>query len=256
VRDAIVEAFYAAHDGYSIDWLLANPQLQAEFHEACRDVGLIGGPADWNHELLRLRKSGGFPKHGKAKTVHFSDQELDAYSFAAEIAWRLTGDKFRGPSLDQIFCDPANAAYFDRAAKRFAPGFEPSHYRWAALRLRKSSRDLVNEVKRYHFVFANRDFTRFQTWRGFKPKKLNGHPGLYILRDAEKQPLFIGYTPDLGRRLAQHAASPAISGEVAQVATISGTNLPGAEYRDAFKEELVRRYHPRWNVNLVGLGSM
>ncbi len=34
IRDAIVDAFYAAHDGYSIDWLLANPQLQAAFHEA------------------------------------------------------------------------------------------------------------------------------------------------------------------------------------------------------------------------------
>ena len=106
VRDAIVEAFYAAHDGYSIDWLLAKPQLQAAFHEACREAGLIGGPADWNRELLRLRKTGGFPKRGQIKKVHVADDELDAYSFAAEIAWRLTSDKFDGPSLDEIFCDP------------------------------------------------------------------------------------------------------------------------------------------------------
>jgi len=40
--DAIVDSFYAAHEGHSIDWLLANPQLQAAFHESCRETGLIG----------------------------------------------------------------------------------------------------------------------------------------------------------------------------------------------------------------------
>ena len=54
----------------------------------------------------------------RIKKVHVADEEMDAYNFAAEIAWRLTSDKFDGPSLDEIFCDPAKAAYFDRAAKR------------------------------------------------------------------------------------------------------------------------------------------
>ena len=134
VRDAIVEAFFAAHEGYSIDWLLANPQLQSAFHEKCRDAGLIGGPVDWNRELLRIRKTGGFPKRGKVEKVHVSDAELEAYDFAAEIAWRFTHDKYRGPSFDEILCDPQKAAYFDRVAQRFAPGFAPAEYRWAALR--------------------------------------------------------------------------------------------------------------------------
>jgi hypothetical protein len=167
----------------------------------------------------------------------------------------MTNDKFAGPSVDEIFCDPAKAAYFDRAARRVGPGFEPAQYRWAALRLRKASRELVNEVKQYHFVFAKRDFTRFQTWRGFKPKKLNGVPGVYLLRDFAKQPLFIGNTLDLGARLAQHLACGALSEEVAQLSIVSGGELPGAEYRHAFKEDLVRRHQPRWNVNLVGLSG-
>ncbi len=163
VRDAIVDSFYTAHDGGSIDWLLANPDLQSEFHEACREAGLIGCPFDWNRELLRVRKTGEFPKRGPIKKVHIADDELDTYGFAAEIAWRMTNDKFDGPSLDEIFCDPAKAAFFDRAARRIAPGFEPAQYRWAALRLRKASRELVKAAKRYHFVFAKRDFNRFQT---------------------------------------------------------------------------------------------
>ncbi|MCI0492817.1 MAG: site-specific DNA-methyltransferase, partial [Planctomycetes bacterium] len=77
VREAIVEAFFATHEGYSTDWLLANPQLQQAYHEACREAGLIGSPADWNRELLRLRKSGGFPKEGKLKRIHFCAADMD-----------------------------------------------------------------------------------------------------------------------------------------------------------------------------------
>jgi site-specific DNA-methyltransferase (adenine-specific) len=253
VRDAIVEAFYDSHDGYSIDWLLASPRLQETFHEACRDAGLIGGPADWNRELLRLRKTGGFPKRGQIKKVQVSDSELDAYAFAAEIAWRLASDKFGGPSLDEILCDPVKATHFDRLAKRFAPGLEPSQYRWAALRLRKASRTLVEDVKKYHFVFAKRDFIRFQTWHRVKPICYVGQSGIYLLRGATKKPLYIGRTLDLGHRLAQHAGCRAIGDLVPQVAVITRADLPSEAYQLAFKEDLVRRYAPKWNVNLVGL---
>jgi site-specific DNA-methyltransferase (adenine-specific) len=256
VREAIVDAFYTSHDGHSIDWLLANPAIQNAFHSACRNSGLIGGPADWNRELLRLRKTGDFPKRGKIKKASISDDELDAYAFAAEIAWRLTSDKFSGPSLDEILCDPDKTAYFDRSAKRFAPGSEPVQYRWAAMRLRKASRELVNDVKQFHFVFAKRDFTRFQKWRGFKFKPLAGQAGIYLLRGHDRAPLYIGRTSDLGRRLAQHADCAVVSDVVAHVSVIAGAELPGAEYQDAFKEDLVRRYRPRWNVNLAGLQAI
>jgi site-specific DNA-methyltransferase (adenine-specific) len=253
VDDAIADAFYAANRGYSIDWLLADHQLQATFHKACQDVGLIGRAADWNRELMRLRKTGRFPKRGRIKKVAIADSELDSYSFAAEIAWRLTSDKFGAPSLDEILCDPDKTAYFDRTAKRFAPGFEPVQYRWAALRLRKASRQLVDDVKKYHFVFAKRDFHRFQMWRSITPSRFAGQSGVYLLRKSDKTPLLVGRTLDLGHRLEEHAECPTISDRVGQISLIVGDELPGGEYQDAFKEELVRRYTPCWNVNLVGL---
>jgi site-specific DNA-methyltransferase (adenine-specific) len=253
VRSTIVDAFYAAHDGFSIDWLLANPVLQNAFHVACREAGLIGSPADWNRELLRLRKTGGFPRRGKIKKATVSDEEMDAYNFAAEIAWRLTSDTFGQPSLDEILCDPEKAFHFDRAAKRFGPGFEPSQYRWAALRLRKASRDLINDMKQYHFVFARRDFGRYQNWKRFESTRLGGRLGIYLLRGWAKESLFIGATLDLGRRLAQHAVCRTVLDSVAQVAIISDDELPGKDYCAAFKEDLVRRYQPKWNVSLVGL---
>jgi site-specific DNA-methyltransferase (adenine-specific) len=254
VRDALVESFYASHDGYSIDGLLVQPSRQAAFHEACQESGLIGGPAEWNRELMRLRKTGGFPKRGDVKKIQVADTELEAYSFAAEIAWRLTSDKFGHSSLDEIFCDPEKATYFDRTAKRFAPGFQPSQYRWAALRLRKASRDLVDEAKRYHFMFVKRDFTRFQNWDRIKPSRYAGQPGMYLLRDAAKMPLFIGHSLDLARRLQTHSDSGPVADAVGHIALIVGIELPGREYQEAFKENLVRRHQPRWNVNLVGLG--
>jgi DNA modification methylase len=256
IREAIAVAFYASHDGYSIDWLLSEPSLQAAFHQACGDAGLIGGPADWNRELLKLRKTGGFPKRGQIKKVHIRDEELDAYSFAAEIAWRLTSDRFASPSLDEILCDPQKCAYFDKSARRFAHGFQAAQYRWAALRLRKASRDLVDQVKQFHFVFAKRDFNRFQAWRRFNASRYNAQPGVYLLRDVTKHSLYIGSSLDLGRRLAQHADCSSIDDVVSQVAVIAGTDLPGTGYQAAFKEYLVRRYEPSWNMLLVGLDAL
>ncbi len=113
----------------------------------------------------------------------------------------------------------------------------------------------MDEVKQYHFVFVNRDFARFQKWNRYKATRSNGQPGLYLLRGEYKEPLYVGQTRDLGRRLAQHLECPAMAEVVTHVSILAGDDLPGPEYRAAFKEDLVRRYQPRWNVCLVGLHS-
>ena len=257
VRDAIVESFYAAHDGYSIDWLLANPHAaRPRFttpaakpaSSAARPIGIAS--------CCGFRKTGEFPKRGPIKKVHVTDDELDAYSFAAEIAWRLTSDKFDGPSLDEIFCDPAKAAFFDRTAKRFAPGFEPAQYRWAALRLRKASRELVDEVKQYHFVFAKRDFTRFQAWQSLQPVATTpASPASTCCAAQQKS----RSTSAARSTLAAGSRSTPIAARSrrrrAHLASSPATNFPAQSTSDAFKEDLVRRYQPKWNVNLVGLES-
>jgi site-specific DNA-methyltransferase (adenine-specific) len=253
IRETIIDAFYASHQGYSIDWLLASPHLQDAYHHRCRDAGLIGNPADWNRELLRLRKAGQFPKRGQIKKVTVPDVELDTYNFAAEIAWRLTSDKFGAPSLDEILCDPVKTAYFDRTARRFAPGFETQQYRWAALRLRKASRELVDAVKQYHFVFAKRDFSRFYSWPSFNPSRVANQRGIYLLRDQARKALFIGLSHDLGHRLEQHGECRSTRDCVAHVSIISGPDLPSELYLAAFREDLIRRYQAGWNVSLVGL---
>jgi site-specific DNA-methyltransferase (adenine-specific) len=251
IRDAVVDAFHDARNGHGVGWLLANPALQNAFHARCREAGLIGGPADWNRELLRLRKAGELPKRDDTKKVSIATGERDEYDFAAEIAWRLAADKFAGASLEEILCDPDKAAFFDRAARRFAPGFGPPQYRWAALRLRKERRRLAAEVKKYHFIFATRDFRRFQSWARCDEGRHTGQPGIYLLRGEEKTPLFIARTLDLGRRLATHDACPAATDVVEHVAILPVEEMPGEAYQAAFTADLIQRYRPRWNLALA-----
>jgi site-specific DNA-methyltransferase (adenine-specific) len=248
-----VDAFYATHDGYSIDWLLSNPSLQVNFHDACRDAGLIGNPTDWNRELLRLRKSGAFPKRGEIKRIHFPSDEIDTYGFAAEIAWRLTSERFGGASLDEIYCDPEWARYFDRTAQRYAPGFSPVNYRWSALHLRKACKELVDDMKKFHFIFRTREFGRALNWQRCDFDRFMGKSGIYALLADDKSHLFLDRTQDIGKRLLQHSSCRAINKSIRYLSTIPSDDLPGPEYQDGLKVDLVRRYGPQFNLTIAGL---
>jgi site-specific DNA-methyltransferase (adenine-specific) len=254
LRDAIVDAFYATHDGYSIDWLLASPPIQTAFQEACRDAGLIGSPTDWNRELLRLRKSGGFPKRGDIRKVHISTEEIEAYGFAAEIAWRLSSEKFGGVSLDEIYCDADKATYFDRQAQRFAPGFEPAQYRWAALRLRKASSVRVGEMKKYDFIVRTRDFRRALNWHRCDFDRYNGKPAIYSLLADDRSHVFLDRAENLGRRLVQHASCSVFQKKVQYLSIIPVEELMDVrDYQIELRDDLVRRHCPELNMTLSGL---
>ena len=87
MRDALVEAFDAASDGYSTDRVVADAELNLRFVAACRERGLQECAADLNRALLNLRKSGGLTGRPRAKQTHFPEE--DEYRFAAEIAVRF-----------------------------------------------------------------------------------------------------------------------------------------------------------------------
>jgi site-specific DNA-methyltransferase (adenine-specific) len=252
IRDAIVNAFNATHDGYSTDWLLASPQLQSAFHEACRDAGLIGKPIDWNHELLRLRKAGRFPKV-HTKKVCFSPAEMDSYRFAAEIAWRLTSERFVGTSLDEILCDPLKAAYFDRVSTRYSLCSNTAGCRWAALRLRKATKSLVDQMTQFHFMYKTREFPRRSLkWESVDPRRFAGHNGLYLLQSEDRTPFFVDTTLNLGERLDHHSKCNAIAKAVRFLSVLPPDELP-IEYQEGFKVDFIRRNDPLLNVNLAKL---
>src|SRR5262249_33136868 len=57
-NEFLIKAYESVYDGYSLDRVLADPELSSALTEKCRDFGLPGCPRDWNHLLMRLRKAG------------------------------------------------------------------------------------------------------------------------------------------------------------------------------------------------------
>ncbi|WP_442484490.1 DNA-methyltransferase [Aeoliella sp. SH292] len=247
-RVAVGKAFLAASGGQSVDRLLANPELQTAFHAECEAAGLLGNGEIWNHELVRLRKSGKLPKQPKTKLAAVTAAELDQYQFAAEIAWQLTSEKFGIESIDELFISPEKGAFFDRLAERYAPGFTAAQYRWAAIDFRKSRHTLAEEAKAYDYVFRTRNFGSPKKLSVRGAAKLNGVAGVYLLTGAGKAPLFVGEAMDLGARLATHATAPATKSKIVGYAVILEEDLPSAEYRAPLKVDLTRRHSPAWNL--------
>ncbi|MGI9457374.1 MAG: DNA methyltransferase [Aeoliella sp.] len=248
-RRMLGESFLQSADGQSADRLICDPRLQKAFHAACSERGLLGTPTVWNHELLRLRKSGSLPKQPHTKISPVTAAQLDRYQFAAEIAWQFTSSKFCIDSIDEILCNVDCSTFFDRTAKRFAPGFEPIDYRWAALDFRKSRHALAADAKAFDYVLATRDFEQFRKLTTRTAASLAGEAGVYLLAGAKRTPLFIGETLDLGARLAQHIAAPATRNKATAFAALLDSDLPSGEYRPPLKVDLAERHKPAWNLS-------
>jgi site-specific DNA-methyltransferase (adenine-specific) len=198
----VVEAFSATHAGYSADRVVADPELNAPFTEACRDMGLVGEPRTWNMLLFRLRKSGGLTGITTKRTT-LDWAECDAFLFASEIAWRMLLDEERAGSLDEILCDPDVSQEFDRIANRFAPGFTPLSYRWAALKLRKQSK--LARIRADSLSPPTRIGKAVQLG-DFDPQRAPEAPGVYVLGvldEPRSRKLYVGEALNLSRRLAR-----------------------------------------------------
>jgi DNA modification methylase len=142
----LLDAFGKVNEGYSLDRVIADPDLSAALAEYCRRLGLPGEARTWNHALFNLRKRGRMSGIAAQRRTDIDWQACDGFLFASEIAWkRLVREEKK--SLDEILCDPALAAEFDRTAERFAPGFTPLQYRWAALKLRKTAQSARTRAK-------------------------------------------------------------------------------------------------------------
>jgi len=199
VNRGVGEAFFAARDGFPVDRLIADPDMNARFAEICGRLGLPGKPTDWNHRLMNLRKAGyfkGLPR-SKVTTFPLEEAEFEKYKFACEIAMQ----KFRvdGRPLDHVLCDPQLANRFDEIVRSMIP--EPItalKIRWFALRIRKAAwiykrdarrlKDVIEEPLRYHNPFSLQ-------WA-----RIPASPGLYWLQ-GEGRHFYVGETPNLRERL-------------------------------------------------------
>ena len=138
----IAQAYLEVRGGFSIDRVVADPDLDRRFLRRCRELGLGGTDFDLNWKLFNGRKNKYFSD--LPKTRNYTASRKDEFEFSSEIASRYVQEQVRKQgrgdvSLDKIICDPDLAAEFDEIAARLAPGFAALDYRWVALGVRKAA---------------------------------------------------------------------------------------------------------------------
>jgi DNA modification methylase len=196
----IIEAFERTHNGFSMDRIVADPDLNKEFVMACTNLGLAGDARTWNMLLFRLRKAGRLSHIETLRRTSIPWDECDEFLFASEIAWQMLLDDHSARSLDEILCDPELAAQFDEIAGRFAPGHKPLDYRWGALKLRKEAR--YARSRAMILKPPDRFFGKMLPIDELGAKNLPEKPGLFVLSEDENRTrnLYAGETLNLRRR--------------------------------------------------------
>ncbi len=249
MEQGIVAAYHQAADGHSADYLLCHPELNRQFLVACRELGVPGSESLWNQCVLRLRKSGKFPP-ATNKPKRLNQKQMDSFSFASEIAIKLLSVEY-GLTLDAILCTPEFAGEFDQLAARFAPGYTPFQYRWAALAIRKRA-GLKNTRRLASETFGH--WLRERLPQSIALRKFDAsqfqQPGVYLLCNQE-QKLYVGETEDIGVRVVQ-----AIENSAWQQYKPSHVYVWPAHSAEkhALQSVLVERFQPVLNSTILRLG--
>jgi site-specific DNA-methyltransferase (adenine-specific) len=245
-ESGLLEAFGTVNDGYSLDRVIADPDLNAALTEQCRRLSLPGEARTWNHALFNLRKRGRLAGIATQRRTDLDWEYCDAFLFASEIAWRELVEK-GAKSLDEILCDPALAAEFDQVAARFAPGFKSLEYRWAALKLRKMARAARTRAKLLKPGRFQPPMSAFAAACDRAPESA----GVYLVSTSDEK-IYVGESLNLRNRFARQFGSEQKSawpkGEV-EVRLFTAE----ANFADliAYQSIFVGRYKPRLNSKVL-----
>jgi site-specific DNA-methyltransferase (adenine-specific) len=196
VTRGIIEAFFAARDGYSADRVIADPDLNEHFVEACQRLGLPGAARDWNHQLLNLRKAKRLAGLPKPRRSGLSAREIDRYCYACEIGLQYL--KSKGQTLDEVLCEPEEAKRFDDYVRTMiAERVSSFKIRWIALYIRKRAhryREAVHAVDSFVKLPKRKEVVSSLAWAAVVPEK-----GLYWLKSPDRN-LYVGKALDLRQR--------------------------------------------------------
>jgi len=198
VNRGIAEAFFAVRNGFPVDRVIADPEINEQFTEMCVRLGLPGKAFDWNQRLMNLRKAGFFRGLPRAQrtTFPFEQKEFDRYKFACEIAIvRFEHDC--EATLDHVLCDPVMASEFDEYILSMLPDRPDSlKIRWFALRIRKRAKYIASTSAKLesHIPIARKTEDPF----GINLSKVPAGSGLYWL--AGNDHLYVGETENLRER--------------------------------------------------------
>jgi DNA modification methylase len=198
--ELLIQALNRVSHGFSVDRVVADPELNEAFLDACTKLGVPGEAVERNRMLFRLRKAGKLAHLPAVHRTTFEWEKYDQFIFASEIALAQVVHG-GGGTLDDILCDPSRAAQFDEAARRFAPGFTPLHYRWGALKLRKEARRACRRIPDVKSPTLSRPF-RLEK---LDSRSVEDSPGLYVVYKQANDALYAGATLSLSGRFKQHA---------------------------------------------------
>ena len=248
----IIQAFGEVRSGYSVDRVIADPELNRKFLRRCRELGVSGTDYDINWSLMSARKKGELSD--LPRTKRHTEREIDEFEYASELAVRFLEEQ-KGASLDRVICDPELAEEFDRYAARLAPGFTPLQYRWAALGLRKAGRLTGGAEASIHMP----DLKLLGKANSIKISTVPNSGGLYLL-SSEKDRVFLGQTDSLRHRIERHMEVSASEGlpdwlwdTHSDPLRISVASLPdiGRTTRQKIELVLVKKWKPVLNLSRV-----
>jgi site-specific DNA-methyltransferase (adenine-specific) len=244
VRDELVQAYVSACDGHSVDWVLADPDLNSAFADACKLRGVPGTVVQWNRGLLTVRKQGELPRIKQPRQRRVLFRDMDPYAFASEIAMQLLRVEYE-LTLDELLCNPKLAAVFDEIAQKFAPGFDSFQYRWAALAIRKAAKTW-KELARKFRAWASRKLPAPIALSKLKWRQHTGS-GVYVLAAPRRRQLYVGQTIGLAQRIAQIVETPSWQ----ELEAASVRVIPTAELPFGLQSILVDRCEPLLNSRLL-----
>jgi site-specific DNA-methyltransferase (adenine-specific) len=229
IKRGIVEAFFAVRDGFSADRVIADPELNGRFLEACKRLGLPGGARHWNHTLLNLRKAKHFTGLPRSRRSELSRDEIDRYSYACEIG--LQHLKSKEQTLDEVLCEPAEAARFDSYVRpMIAEEVSSFKIRWVALYIRKRAHEYpqaMRELKENEFMPLPK---KKQLVSSLDKTAIPPVTGLYWLQSAQMN-LYVGKALDLRQRFQLQLTDVQFDfwGAPRQELTIRYHELPGVD---------------------------
>jgi site-specific DNA-methyltransferase (adenine-specific) len=246
----LVAAFAKTSRGYSPDRVVADPELNQEFVEHCRMLGLPGDARIWNWRLFNFRKAGKLSSVPTTQRTQLGWKECDEFLFASEIALaKMLGDG--SESLDAILCDPEQARQFDKMAMSYRPGFPSFQYRWGALMLRKESKNARARAD----VLRSIAPAKLSPAKSLASAKWNDYPekaGLYlVLGDGDRDKLYVGGSLNLRQRLQHQFTGQTLriwKRESAELRVRYFTAEPNTPELLAYQCLLVREHQPKLNV--------
>ncbi|MEO0531761.1 MAG: restriction endonuclease subunit S [Planctomycetota bacterium] len=197
--EQIARAFSETHEGYSPDYVIACREVNRQFLDAARSLGVEGSDVAINKYLLNVRKTLKADL-APAERSYRLPKAYRPFEFVSEIALaalrrELAAEVGRRISLDDMLCDPEWAERLDEIARRQLADAESLPIRWGAISLRKRPKSDLATVD-------------FDT-----PMRLSSagdeapdSPGFYRI-STPATPLFVGFASSLAERITRHQDS-------------------------------------------------